>query len=235
MNSAFSKLILTFLLILTPILSNGQYFRAGLKGGLTTSKVSGDYDPMGGRFRVGVLGNIFTNYPLSDYSCLQLELMYIQKGSRAFQAGTEPDEEYRDYRLDLHYVEIPVVYFLELSQVTSIAFVDRFAFEAGLSYARVVGHYEENYRVDITDREAERRPFRSGELNLLFGFYYTIIDNLDFHFRLSQGVTPIRPHGPEGGDPRNLWHWFHQFGQYNTVYSFGLSYTIFSERGETNN
>ncbi len=227
MNFSFFKVFLIFCFFVFSLSLDGQHFRAGAKGGLTATKISGDRDPDGGRPRLGMYASIFTNYPVSEKSHWQLELMYIQKGSRAYMSGIEPDEEYRDYKLDLHYVEIPIIYNYYLSDISSIDYIDRLTIEAGLSFASVIGHYEEKNGSDITNREAEAKPFNWGELNAIAGLYYPMFENLEFHFRFSQGVTPVRPHGTEGGASGTWWQWINQFGQYNTAFSVGLSYTLF--------
>ncbi len=231
MNIYFTKGIIVFLLAFVSLSVMGQNFRGGLGGGFTATKISGDRDPDGGRLRLGAYGAVFTNYPVTDNSRLQLELMYIQKGSRAFIDGAEPDEDYRDYRLDLHYVEVPVVYKRDFSGITGYAYVDRLTLEAGLSFAKVVGHYEINEPLgDVTDIVAADRPFRWGEINILAGLNYPLYENLYFHFRFSQGVTPVRPHRSEERDVSGtMLNWIHQFGQYNTAYTFGLSYTLFAQ------
>ncbi len=237
MNTFFTKTLITTLLLLFAALCNSQDFRGGLGAGLSTSKISGDRDPDGGRLKLGVFGLVFTNYPVSENSYWQLEIMYIQKGSRAFSDGSDPDEEYRDYRLDLHYVEVPIVYKYEFSGVTGYSYVDRLTLEAGLSFARVVGHYEVNEPLgDITNIVARERPFNWGEINALAGLHYPLYHNLDFHFRFSQGVTPVRPHRDEEITfSGTLWNWINQFGQYNTTYTFGLSYTLFAQPISTEN
>ncbi len=229
MNSSYIKFFVLFILAVLLLPLNGQRFNAGLEAGATATRISGDMDPRGGRARLGFYGSIFTNYPVSDYSQLQLEMMYIQKGSRAFVPVSDDDPEGRDYRLDLHYVEIPVVYKLELSEVTGIVYVEKLTFEAGLSFSKIIGHYEENFGNDITDKTAEKRPFNWGELNFLAGLYYPFHENFSFHFRFAQGVTPVRPHREEKISFKGtVWNWINQFGQYNTALTFGFTYTIFA-------
>ncbi len=228
MNFTYAKIIFLFIFVFSFTPAHGQRFSAGLEAGATATKISGDMDTRGGRLRLGAYGSIFTNYPVSDYSYWQLELMYIQKGSRAFVPVSDDDPVGRDYKLDLHYVEIPVVYKLELSEITGITYVEKLTFEAGLSFSKVIGHYEENFGNDITNKTAEEKPFNWGELNILAGLYYPLYENFSFHFRFSQGVTPVRPHRTEKTSAGTLWQRINQFGQYNTAFTFGFSYTIFA-------
>ena len=220
---------------------SGQDFRGGFRAGLTASEVSGD--DAGGPDRPGWFAAVFTNRDVSEHSRLQLEVMYTQKGSRVFRdphndnngqevtaffsaAGDNglpdpPPDGYRDYRLNLHYVEVPLLFIFDFSPLIPLPYADRLTGEIGLSGSTVVGHYEENEGKDITGRMAEERPFYAAELNLIAGLYYPLLEGLDFHLRFSQGVTPFRPHQSEATT------WYNR-GQYNTVWSFGLSYTFFS-------
>ncbi len=228
MENKYNLVFPVLFLICFSISISGQNFNAGMDAGLTGTLISGDRDPDGGRPRLGVYTSIFTNYPVSEYSYWQLELMYIQKGSRAYVSGNEPDEEYRDYRLDLHYVEIPIIYKYTLSPTSRIRTKEGVTLETGISFGRVIGHREMNEGLDITDSVAEQRPFNYGDFNIIAGLYYPLTDNFDFHFRFSQGFTPVRPHRDD--DLRytsgSLSNWVNQFGQYNTAFSFGLSYHI---------
>ena len=209
---------------------SGQDFRGGFRAGLTASEVSGD--DAGGPDKLGWFAAVFTNRDVSEHSRLQLEVMYIQKGSRVFrdshadQNGHQrtsffPAAGDNGYRFNLHYVEVPLVFKFDFSPSIPLPYVDRLTGEIGLSGSTVVGHYEEREGKDITDRMADERPFYAAELNLLAGFYYPIRDGLDFQLRFSQGVTPLRPHQREAAT------WYNR-GQYNTVWSFGLSFSFFS-------
>ena len=66
-------------LVLFCISSFSQNFNGGLISGIATSQVSGDN--LGGYNKAGFLFGIYTQYPLSEISNLQLEINYIEKGS----------------------------------------------------------------------------------------------------------------------------------------------------------
>ncbi len=228
----------------------GQMFRGGLQGGLTASEVSGDH--AGGPDKLGWYASVYTNRDIGPFSRLQLELMYIQKGSRAyhdpwdqihgnqnngfllkddndFDPDPDPDDGYRDYRFHLHYVEVPLFFIFDFSSITQITFVDRLSGELGLSLATVVGHYEtDNFGLDRTDEMASLRPFKFAELNVLLGLQYPITDDLTFHFRFAQGVSPIRTRYSRGDIfCANAFECYRKRHQFNTVWTFGLSYTMF--------
>ncbi len=231
--------------------AHAQMFRGGLKAGLTASEVSGD--DAGGPNKLGWFAAVYTNMDVRPFTRLQLELMYIQKGSRDFfdpwdeEHGNpnnsllsgliflkddpiEPDPSgYRDYRFYLHYVEIPVLIQFDFSPITRLPYVEAMSGEFGLSGSKVVGHFEENEGMDVTDIMADLRPFRAAELNVLAGLYLPITDAMQFHIRFSQGVTPIRTRFSRNEIVcANSFECYRKRHQFNTVWSFGLTYTFFT-------
>jgi hypothetical protein len=211
---------LLLLLLLAQPPARAQSFRGGFQAGLTASEVSGDLS--GGPNKLGWFASVYTDISFSPHTYWQLELMYIQKGSREFNDPETPEEGiYRDYRLNLQYVEVPVVFKFDFSVFERLPYADWLTGEIGLSVSRVVGHYETNDEgAENTDLMALERPFHAGELNVLAGFYFPVSDNLNVHFRYTQGVTPLRPHA---GGTRT---WYNR-GQYNSVWLIGLAYLIF--------
>ncbi len=227
-----------------------QTFRGGFEAGVTASEVSGD--DAGGPDKLGWYALVFTNTDVHSHARLQLELMYIQKGSRAyhepwdeehanklhgyFPAGSpwkeddpiEPDPSgYRDYRFNLHYVEVPLLLQFDFSPLTRLPYVEHMSGEFGVSASVVVGHFEENEGMDVTDLMAELRPFKAAELNLLAGLYLPISDGLRFHMRFSQGITPLRTrYGKDEISCAGTFECYRKRHQFNTVWSFGLSYTF---------
>ena len=215
---AAGLLLLLFLFPQTP--ARAQSFRGGFQAGLTASEVSGDLS--GGPNKLGWYASVYTDISFSPYTYWQLEIMYIQKGSREFNDPETPEDGvFRDYRFNLQYVEVPVVFKFDFSVFERLPYADWLTGEIGLSVSRVVGHFETNDEgAENTDLMALERPFHAGELNILAGFYFPVRENLSVHFRYSQGVTPLRPH--TGGTQT----WYNR-GQYNSVWSLGLAYLIF--------
>ncbi len=251
MRRVFTIGLVVLVLVASPFYASGQMFRGGLEGGLTATQAS--QDQASGYDKLGWYASVFTNMDISEHARLQLELMYIQKGSRDFfdpyheehQNGNKllfsekqenndepPEESYRNYKLYLHYVEIPLVLQFDFSAATRLPYIEQLAGEFGLSVSTVVGHFEEDEGLNITDDMADLQPFHFAELNLLTGLLYPITDQLNFHVRYSQGITPFRPPASEEERPREWYELFGQWydwGQFNTVLSFGLSYTFYAE------
>jgi hypothetical protein len=97
--------IFILLLSFLPALSFAQGFGGGLYAGITTSQVTGDN--IGGFNKVGAWGGGFTDYRFTPRSTLQLELSFIQKGSR--QAPTVKNDGIL-YVHNQNILEIPVMY-----------------------------------------------------------------------------------------------------------------------------
>lgn len=96
---------LIFIFLLVPILGFGQGFGGGLYAGISTSQVTGDN--IGGFNKIGAWGGAFTDYRFTPRSTLQLELSFIQKGSR--QAPTVKNNGVL-YVHNQNILEIPVLY-----------------------------------------------------------------------------------------------------------------------------
>jgi hypothetical protein len=210
--------LLLFLIVfgfcLTSHLVFAQRFDGGLKAGMVASEVSGDN--LSGPNKLGFYASVFTFTPISDNSSLQLEIKYIQKGSRAIP--TERNN-FNDYRLHLQYVEVPVILRTNISSFTDIRQLDKFLFLGGLSFSSLVRHFEQDEEgLDVTG-SPRGNEFYDAELNIILGFSYPITPSFDFVFGFSNSLTPLRPHAGGG----RVWY---NRGQYNTLWTFGLSYVI---------
>jgi hypothetical protein len=178
-----------------------QDFHGGVLGGLSTSEVSGDR--LQGPHKAGLYLGAFVNRYFSQRSSIQMELDYIQKGSRE-----NPTEEngYQSYLLRLNYIELPLHYKYD--------FHPKGTLETGLSLGVLVHNYEEaNESTDVAGKD----DFETLDLSFNIGAYYTLIENLRINIRYSNSLLPIRPHA--GGASYHL-----NQGQYNEVLSFVLYY-----------
>ncbi|MFO7978439.1 MAG: outer membrane beta-barrel protein [Bacteroidales bacterium] len=188
-----------------------QNFGGGFKAGVAGSEVSGD--KLGGPGKFGIYAGVFTNFSTGAFSHLQLELMYIQKGSRSVPSD---DNNFYSYKFFLHYVEIPLSYTFQFSTF-ELPYIGLMAAEAGLSWSFMVDHYEEE--LDRVLDLSQEKPFHDSELNLFLGLYYPLNDAWDVSLRFTQGITPLRAHQGQ----TTLWY---NRGQYNSVWGLGLSFTF---------
>lgn len=193
--------ILLFIAVIFSFCASGQSIQGGLIGGISTSQVFGDVSS--GYNKVGLLGGVYANFPLAEKLRFQMEISFIQKGSRE-----NPDETngYRYYRLHINYIEVPFI--------ARYIYSNRFDFEGGLAWSYLLNYKEESDFFIIEDN-----PFRKNNLNIIFGLYYKASEKWNVGVRASNSITAIRPH-------RSGQTWLFNRGQYNNVISFGLYYKI---------
>lgn len=176
-------------------------FRGGITGGVVASQVSGDNSA--GFNKLGLYVGPFANFNLREKLLFQMEISYIQKGSRE-----NPTEEnnYYSYRLKLDYIELPFMF--------RYSYSDKLDFEVGLAYSVLIRTYEE-----FNQQEVDDRPFNTHNSSLIAGIYYKLDDTWSVNFRTSNSITPIRKH--KSGQTYRL-----NFGQTNNLLTLGLFYTM---------
>lgn len=201
------KLILTgivFLLLLLVMASSSlqaQRFNAGLMLGGVTSQVDGDtYD---GYHKWGYLGGGYVTLQISPHSSFQMELEYIQKGSRRNDTTVSGGNT---YLLRLHYIEVPILY--------QYTFKKRFYFEAGPVADVTIGSLE------LLNEAAppETVPLRPVTFAGIFGFGAYLTNHLRINIRSNYSLNSIRSKNNYGGYRRMLF----ETGQYNNVLSLAL-------------
>ncbi len=187
--------ILLFLFMPNLILAEG--FDAGIRGGIIGSQVDGDkYE---GFNKVGITAGIFVKRKLSDLFSLQLELNYIQKGSR--KPTNMDDNTY--YLMRVNYVEVPL-----LLQWHTSKSIDIFG---GPSFGKLLNSYEETEFGSFTGP-----AFEKYELAARIGISYKLSDQWSVDGRYCNSITTIRPF-PGGYSP------FFDKGQYNRWIEIGLA------------
>lgn len=198
------KKTLFFFLLLLPFGLSAQRFNAGILAGGVVSQVDGDtYD---GYHKLGFLAGGFVNLRISKHSSFQMEMQYIQKGSKnnndSLNMGSNTS------LLRIHYLEIPVLY--------QYTFAKRFAVEIGPAMDVVLGSYEE-----INQQEAPPNtvPLRPVTLAGIVGVSGYITHHLKATFRFNYSILSIR-NGIANGSRKILFEW----GQYNNVLSLSFSW-----------
>ncbi|MBO4581974.1 MAG: PorT family protein [Bacteroidales bacterium] len=157
-----------FLCLLLALSAPAQKIRGGLQAGAAITQVDGD--DYGGYHKAGVFVGTFANYPFENIRCkLQMEINYVQKGSRATNNGI--------YKISLHQVEIPVMF--------GWNFWKGFYLQAGLSCNILAGAKE---TLDGEDLETDHKfhLFELGgvaDLNYYFENYFGI--GIKFNYSLS--------------------------------------------------
>ena len=195
-------------LVVVATQTHSQKFNGGILAGGLVSQVDGD--DWAGYHKLGFMGGGFVSLDLSRHFTLQMEMEYIQKGSRK-SADLENPNDF-SYLLRLHYLEIPL-----LVQYT---FYKRFQVEAGPAMDVLLGYQEENNGQEVPNQY----PFRSVTLAGIIGASGYITSNLKATFRWNYSLLSLRqpqPYGQRG----NPWRKFlFEVGQFNNVLSLSLSW-----------
>jgi len=192
----------TALLFIT-VLSYGQRFHGGPMTGLVVSQVDGDN--LGGYNKPGIRAGGWVNTHISELTTLQLELQYIQKGSKISEQELKSGKYYHSR---LNYIQISFLGKYEL--------MPKLNGEAGVASGYLFEALED---LDGAGFIEPQRPFDEYEFSLLIGLNYQLNENFTGNIRLNYSALPIREHPGEQV-------YFIDRGQYNNALSFSLYYQI---------
>ncbi len=197
------KLLLTLITIfLIAINVSSQEFNGGFLAGVCAAEISGDR--LDGPNKAGIYAGAFVNRYFTDRSSLQMELNFVQKGSRK-----NPDSlNYDTYLLRINYVELFVHYKWD--------FGTRFTLEAGPSLGVLINNppYEEANGQLLTEP-----PFNTTDLSINIGLFVALTERWKFNIRYSNSIIAVRPHSNG-----QTYQW--NKGQYNEVLSFTFHYSL---------
>lgn len=206
-----SKFVLKHIVILAlgvfiSFCADAQEFKAGFQFGMTGTQVRGD--GISGFNKAGLFGGFFVNRPTGKIGEFQLELNFIQKGSRK---NNDPEQGiYDKYLLRLNYIELPFSYRFNLTKKIKL--------EGGLMIAYLITskEFDENGEI-IPDLTVDY--FNDFDFSIMAGINYKLSKKLSINFRYSYSILPIR------GTPKidtNRW----TKGQYNSVLCTALQYNF---------
>lgn len=182
---------------------SAQSFKGGVHGGLVASQVAGD--KFSGYNKAGISAGGWVSLQVTPRSVLQMELAYVQKGSRE-----NPDYEknrMQEYLMRLGYVELPVLYRLIYS--------DKLNFEIGPAMNFLIHSYEEadGYIIDY--------GFKNTNLALIIGLSYNLNEKLRVNFRTNNSIFNIRNEKVDG----DVWRFF-DHGQFSDALILSLYYQL---------
>jgi outer membrane protein with beta-barrel domain len=222
MRSLPKKIIFAFLLLSSAKIF-AQRFVPGIIAGADATDIVG-LDPRDTDFHKGgfVVGGLLST-KLSEKNSLHFEITYIQKGS------TQPADSSNNYvftRLRFDYVEIPVILKHKIKFNINKKPIDKFYFELGPSYGRLV-------RMNINDNGNifTEGNFRKNEFSIHVGVGFSITNNLSFNIRYSNSILPVFIH-PE---QLNSFFWYTFNKGDNVGFLFTLRYMFGSEAKEETN
>ncbi len=195
------RIVLFVFLLLNLTLLNAQenkVFYGGAYAGLSASQLSGDQ--LSGYKKAGLYAGAFVNIHVSEKSAVQLEISYIQKGSRSVSKNLG-----LIYAVNLQYFEVPLLYKWQ--------FHKRFGFEVGPATGFLIK--TNNVEKDYMGLLPNRPDFNRIDLSAMGGFSIGIVEHLKLDLRFSQSVLPVRKHSSGAVYRLNR-------GQYNSVIGFTL-------------
>jgi hypothetical protein len=215
----FRKSLLLFGILLCSSVLFAQRFNAGLMLGGNVSQVDGDDND--GYNKFGFQGGGFVSLQVSPHSSFQMEMEYIQKGSR-INADSLTNTG-NTYLMRFHYLEIPLLYQYSFTKGK------RWSFEAGPAMDVLLGSREESNGVETTSTV----PLRNVTLAGILGFSAFLTDHLKANFRFNYSLLSIRVTPPPDGKPypSSYRHILFEKGQYNNVLQLSL-FWYFKPRGQ---
>ncbi len=186
-----------------------QNFNGGLIIGVSSSQVSGD--DLGGFHKAGLLIGSFVNRNITTITKLQMEIIYIQKGSKNPNINNIENENYNKPYISLSYIEVPIL--LNFLQSNNIQI------ETGIITGKIItGYYNDSYgKINNTNS-----LFSNYDLGALLGINYIITNKISLNSRISNSILPI---GAEDNNLSNVYNSSRK-GKYNSVISFTLNYKI---------
>ena len=181
--------------------------------GLNVCQVDGD--SYGGYNKIGLLIGAAVNARLSKRASIDIGFFFSQKGSRH---NPNPDKgDYSYYRLNLNYIDIPVLFKFNLNQ-TYFASI-------GPSLGYLVGYSENKNYIDYSGVY----PFNKFEAGFNIGLGRKMLkDKFFIEVRSSNSFLPIRNYGPIANQvyyPNFIAKFFNK-GLYNNILTLMLSYKI---------
>ena len=200
------KYLPLFFLLSALFLNHGyaQKFEGGVVLGLVGSQVAGDQ--LAGYKKAGLNAGGWINLPIGEKSKLQMELTYIQKGSRE-----NPDYEKNkmdSYLMRLGYVQLPLIYLYQYNNFLG--------FEAGLGMNFLI-HSNEKFN----GYETIESPFKQTNLCFTGGISFRITDLIRISLRTDNSLFSIRKNRVSG----DVWR-FWSYGQYSDALVLSAYYKL---------
>jgi outer membrane immunogenic protein len=192
--------------------AHAQNFGGGVIGGVTASQIIGT--DIWGFQKIGVVAGVYADRAIKKKSGIQIEMLFIQKGSRKVTKYPNGGGTTFTNR-NLNYIDVPVLFKSKLK--------GRFGFELGLSFGVLLDtkFKTENGDCDLCDPNTQ--DFNRFEFGCLGGFNFRVSKSFDLNLRYLNSIIRIRKH--QGGQVQNTGLELNR-GEYNSVLAFTLRYVI---------
>jgi len=185
-------------------LSKAQTFKSGVIAGFNVSQISGD--DLGGYDKPGPVVGMFLNKEVKEIFQVEMQMIYIQKGSRKY-----PDVKNGDntrYSLNLNYIEIPIIVKYKIKKLFLVGGISN-----GVMFKQYVGNEYGSYPANTTATQ----PFHKWELSYNLGLSYPIGKNFEIEGKINHSLLPVRTNRPYE------LHWVDR-GQFNDLLVWVLKY-----------
>lgn len=211
MNNIYKNSIAALVILITSMgfPAFGQIIKGVAIAGFNTTQVDGD--EVFGFHKYGWNVGASAIIPLSKKWMVGLENIYNQKGSLQRVQFTDSIKN-GAYRLNLDYVEVPVLVFFEDKETMT--------FGTGLSWGRLINvkEYENGNRVETTTLKG---PYSRNDWNFLVDVRFRVYKRIKFNFRYAYSIARIRERHYSNF---YLGEWDRK--QYNNMLTFRLLYYI---------
>lgn len=211
MRKSYYALLFAAFLTFVGLQSQAQSFEGGLMAGAIASQINGD--GYGGYHQIGWTGGVFGRIPTDGPSSWQLELKYSLFGAHSSVDEIENGAAPMDIRL--HYIELPVMYRYNLSElpINGRSF-DFITLEIGLSADFLAKNLQSAYN----DGGYENPSWLFFSVTGNVGIQFDINNHLGVNIRSMNSLTPCRwrPESP------SIFYGHY----YNIVLQAAVTYTI---------
>jgi hypothetical protein len=184
-----------------------QKFHGGLFIGIAASQISGDQ--LSGYNKAGIFAGGFANFLFTEKLALQLEISFIQKGSR--KNPRPKTNDYTIYKLNIQYVEMPFLFKWDFSK--------RFYLEVGPSIGIIINNTGREKDEGGLINNPQRPVFNRFDYCGVLGMGVSISKNFKTNIRTIDSFIPVRK--PVVGTSYRLDRF-----QYNTTIALSLIYQI---------
>jgi hypothetical protein len=196
--------VLSLALLLHITTTGQQKFTSYGSLGFVASQVEGDN--LSGFNKAGIAAGLGLELSLDRKWAAGFELMYVQKGSLKLE---DPDRnDYRYYRLNVNYIEVPVLLQYKISKVGLFA---------GGSLGILVSSREETEAGPPT----AAYPFERSDVSICAGASYRFAKKWSLRARFSESLLPIRR---TAAGQRGIFGRFS--GQYNTAIILTINFHL---------
>ncbi|MBK7939195.1 MAG: outer membrane beta-barrel protein [Lewinellaceae bacterium] len=187
-----TAILLTGFVLWSSALAGQRRFKAGIVAGVTASQIDGDASA--GYNKVGLQGGLRVAAILKEKQDASVEIVFTQRGCRN-EAKTPPY-----FKTTLNYIEVPVQWHYHDWLVEGGDESENFyrvQFNAGLSYARLLG-YKDDSDGSIAGITPALPDLERNSFCFLVGASFYASKNVGFNFRYHRAINKLYKPGKPG-------------------------------------